>query len=141
MNLEKYEQHIYTDGSCDYHDKVGGWAVIKIVNGEKVTELFGKRENTTSNAMELEALFWAHKLVDQTKTTCFILDSKYAIGCYKKNWKIKKNVKIIKMLKQLQKRFNIDCIWVKGHSGNKWNEYVDSLANCARLSIDWNDED
>ncbi len=68
--------HIYTDGSCQTQLKIGVWAFV--VQGAEEAQ-FGVEENTTNNAMELqaaiEAIDWAIKR-NEPKVALFT-DSQY----------------------------------------------------------------
>ena len=64
----------------------------------------------------------------------------YVIGCITKGWKRKKNVQLWEEFDKQYSRIkelcpNITFTHVKGHSGDKWNEYCDKLAVCASRQI------
>ena len=46
---------IYTDGACSGNPGPGGWASI-LIAGKQKKELYGAKENTTNNIMELTAI-------------------------------------------------------------------------------------
>jgi ribonuclease HI len=121
---------VYTDGAYSSSRNVGGWAFVITENNDKIHSSFGDVSDTTNNRMEiiacLNAMLW---LQEQNKTEATIFtDSMYVIGTMTKNWKKKKNVDLwIKMFDVVGK-LNINWQHIKGHSGNKWNEYCDMLA-------------
>jgi len=131
---------IYTDGACSGNPGPGGWAAIIIYNGiEKM--VCGGEEFTTNNRMELLA---AIKALEALKRSCKIdlyTDSTYVrsgvlewmSGWKKKGWKNSKNQEVKNLdlwqeLDELQALHTIDWHWVKGHSGDKYNDKVDYLA-------------
>ena len=132
---------VYTDGACKGNPGPGGWGVAIIIS-EKIVYLKGFNSKTTNNIMELTAVIEALKTINLKTTIKIYTDSKYVklgitewILNWKKNgWKTssKKDVKNKILWIELDKLVNKNKIkweWVKGHSGNKFNEKVDELAN------------
>ncbi len=132
---------IYTDGSCNGNPGIGGWGAIIIFDNGKELEISGREEYTTNNRMELSAAINALKsLKDDSKVEIFT-DSTYVQSGItswiqnweKNNWKnsTKREVKNkdlwLKLLEQ-SKRHNIVWNWIRGHTGNKYNEKADKLA-------------
>ena len=131
---------VYTDGSCLENPGKGGWAAI-IINDSGRIEIKGSKENTTNNQMELTAPIMALKKIPQGSKVQIFTDSKYVksgitewIYNWKKNgWKTadKKEVKNKNLwteLDDLSSAFDIEWIWVKGHSTDELNNEVDLLA-------------
>ena len=131
---------VYTDGSCLENPGKGGWAAI-IINDSGRIEIKGSKENTTNNQMELTAPIMALKKIPQGSKVQIFTDSKYVksgitewIHNWKKNgWKTadKKEVKnknLWTKLDDLSNAFDIEWIWVKGHSTDELNNEVDLLA-------------
>jgi len=131
---------IYTDGACSNNPGVGGWGVVILKNNETIC-LNGGRKDTTNNQMELIANINALKYFKSSTKIVIYTDSKYVkdgietwIITWKKNgWKtsFKKQVKNKDLWIELDKqisRHTISWKWVKGHSGNKYNEHADYLA-------------
>lgn len=55
--------------------------------------------------------------------------TKWHYGWEKKQWKDVKNSELWQEMVTLKNHCsNVQYVWVRGHSGNKWNEYVDKLA-------------
>ena len=134
---------VYTDGSCLENPGKGGWAAI-IINDSGRIEIKGSKENTTNNQMELTAPIMALKKIPQGSKVQIFTDSKYVksgitewIHKWKKNgWKTadKKEVKNKNLwteLDDLSSAFDIEWIWVKGHSTDELNNEVDLLARSA----------
>ncbi len=138
---------IYTDGSCSGNPGPGGWSAILIYNGVE-KELYGGEMHTTNNRMEMLA---AIKAIESLKESCMVelfTDSTYLKngvtlwikGWQEKNWKTsnKKEVKNVDLWQKLVLVTNghkINWHWVKGHSGDKYNELADVLAVKARDEI------
>tara|TARA_Y100000590_G_scaffold96852_1_gene110088 strand:+ start:5814 stop:6245 length:432 start_codon:yes stop_codon:yes gene_type:complete len=131
---------IYTDGACSGNPGIGGWGVV-IINNKKIIKLNDGMMNTTNNQMELVAAINALEYFKAEQTITIYTDSKYVkdgITSWINKWKIngwktanKKPVKNktlwIKLNNQIEKH-NIIWKWVKGHDGNKYNEFADLLA-------------
>lgn len=52
-------------------------------------------------------------------------------GWIKKNWKNVKNPELWQELHSLSQKHTIEWKWVRGHSGDFYNERADTLANLA----------
>ena len=132
--------NIYTDGACRGNPGLGGWGVL--IEYENITkEYFGGEKNTTNNKMELKAAIEGLKILKEACEVNITTDSKYVmdgitswINNWKKNnWKnaSKKDVKNKDLWIELDHYVSMHEVkwnWVKGHSGNKYNEEVDRLA-------------
>ena len=131
---------IYTDGSCLGNPGNGGWAAI-ILNDGKKTELKGSKKDTTNNQMELLAPIEALKKIPKGSKVQIFTDSKYVksgitewIHNWKKNgWKTanKKKVSNKELWIELDENVSIhdvEWFWVRGHSGDHYNEIADKLA-------------
>ena len=132
---------IYTDGACAGNTGIGGWGVVILKNSENPIFLNGGELETTNNRMELMAAIKALAYFNQPTNISLFTDSKYVkdgieswiIKWKNNNWKTssKKPVKNKDLWIKLDthiKLHNINWIWVKGHSGQKYNEQADYLA-------------
>lgn len=121
---------IYTDGAYSSLRKQGGWAFVVVRNGKKAQTSFGDAKDTTNNRMEimasLQAMLWM-KDNEITEATIWT-DSMYVIGTMTENWKRKKNIDLWVQMDHAEKSLTINWAHVKGHSGNKFNDYCDLLA-------------
>ena len=117
---------IYTDGACIGNPGPGGWGVV-ILNGSQNRFLSGGDSSTTNNRMELTAVIEALKNVDDNDVTIYS-DSTYVINTITKGWKKNKNQDLWELLEKLLFKKNVTWKWVKGHSGNEFNEKADQLA-------------
>lgn len=127
----------YTDGSCIPNPGAGGWAFIRLANKDSICEwhIAGGERMSTNNRMELTAVIEALQFSRTIENTIYS-DSTYVINGIKKwikswerrNWINVKNVDLWKMLIGLTKGKKIRWNHVKAHSGDKYNELVDTLA-------------
>ena len=137
---------IYTDGSCLGNPGDGGWAAI-IIENEKKTNIKGSKKGTTNNQMELLAPIKALEKIPQGSKVQIFTDSKYVksgitewIHNWKKNgWKTAnkqpvKNQDLWTELDNMTIAYEIEWIWVKGHSSDKLNNEVDLIAREAANS-------
>ena len=132
-----------TDGACSGNPGKGGWGGLILFDDGSELEIGGFEKNTTNNRMELTA---AIKTLEKLKhfkiKKNFKLrtDSKYLIDGYsnwinnwKKNgWKTStgKPVQNLDLWQKIDSlRINeVSMEFVKGHSGDKYNEKVDLIA-------------
>ena len=140
--------NIYTDGACKNNPGPGGWAaVILTPHGTNLT-VRGRDPTSTNNRMELTAaikgLYELDHLIPKPWDVPVILhsDSKYLTDAFNENWlgKWKKNgwntskgtpvsnPDLWGELLLLAEQRNITWQWVKGHSGNYFNEICDQIA-------------
>ena len=115
--------------------------MVWVEDGEIVAEAHGHEAHTTNNRMELTALIEAYRTLPEDAAVTVHSDSrlcidtitKWAPGWERKGWKRKgdplKNLDLVKELLALY-RAHPECrlVWIAAHSGDRWNEYADSLA-------------
>lgn len=136
---------IYTDGACSGNPGPGGWGSVILADGNEVL-LSGGEKATTNNRMELLAAIEALRKVGQTpewagQLISIYIDSQYVqngITDWIKKWKINgwktaakkpvKNQDLWIQLDALVQGLEVNWHWVKGHSGNIYNELCDKLA-------------
>ena len=131
---------IYTDGACSGNPGKGGWGAT-IIFGTKELYLSGAKTLTTNNQMELTAPIEALKSIKKPSNIHLYTDSQYVkngINLWIVNWK--KNGWITATKKPVANKqlwieldncvqiHNVKWFWVKGHSGNHYNEMADKLA-------------
>ncbi len=132
-----------TDGACSGNPGKGGWGGLILFDDGSELEIGGAEISTTNNRMELfAAIKILEKLKEYKLKEDFKLrtDSKYLIegyGNWIKNWKRNgwrtSNGKPVQNLDLWQTidRLRINGLsmeFVKGHSGDKYNERVDQIA-------------
>lgn len=137
----------FTDGSCYYKTKVGGWAYLAFLPSKEVY-MNGGLKNTTVGRCELIAFI---RLLEKFKHTKFYLevyvDNQYIAFLFLKNWLRKwvklgileerKNHDLLKILWDLYVNYyqnRLSVIWVRGHTKtddikSNGNYIVDKLCN------------
>lgn len=145
---------IYTDGGCKKNG-VGSWAFVILGDHDTILiQKSGFHIRTTNQKMEMEACLEAfeyigdHMCIPEDEPIQIVTDSAYVSNCFFDKWYLKwrknswKNGKGIPIKNQNQWRsliklsLQLNILWkhVRGHQGDKWNEYVDSL--CTQQIID-----
>ena len=131
---------IFTDGACKGNPGPGGWGAI-LQYEDNIKEINGYQTQTTNNIMELTAVIEALKALSRACIITITTDSNYVkdgITKWIHNWKLKgwktaarkpvKNKELWIILDELTQKHEITWKWVKGHSGNHYNEIADNLA-------------
>ena len=133
---------IYTDGACSGNPGKGGWGAVVIYSDrDEEKHLSGADKLTTNNKMELTATIESLKLIKKPNDIELYTDSQYVkngislwiINWKKNGWKTanKKpvaNKELWIELDEIVQFHNVTWFWVKGHSGNHYNEIADQLA-------------
>ena len=139
---------VYTDGGCaPTNPGPGGWAAI-LRSGEHMKELKGGEPASTNNRMELMAAIAALEALKRPSVVDMNFDSQYVrdgITKYINNWKrngwrtaSKDPVKNQDLWARLDAARGVHTVrwhWVKGHSGDHYNERADELVHEARAEI------
>jgi ribonuclease HI len=131
---------IYTDGACSGNPGVGGWGAILMYNKYE-KKISGGNKDTTNNQMEIRAVIEALKIIKKPSEIIINTDSKYVMdgitkwifGWKKNGWRTadRKAVKNSELWQELDievSKHSIEWRWVKGHSGDKYNDIADELA-------------
>lgn len=137
---EKSKVEIYTDGGCRPNPGTGGWAAI-LLSGDRVKELSGGEPNTTNNRMELLAAIEALRALKKPCLVRMHTDSQYVkngitswMTKWRRNgWKAAgggavKNQDLWQELDSMAAKHEIHWSWVRGHTGDHYNERCDVLA-------------
>jgi ribonuclease HI len=142
--------NIYTDGACSGNPGPGGWAALLLIKSDSKKEkvvIKGGEKHTTNNRMELLAVIKALRFIyDNLKDYKFQIrvfsDSAYVVESINNGslnnwqingWKTTKNTDVVnkdlweKVIK-LDDKLSPSFTRVKGHSDNKFNNYVDEIA-------------
>lgn len=133
---------IHTDGGCHGNPGPGAWAFVARVGGELVERSGGDRA-TTNNRMELHAVIEALRYASSVEGRGVVrvtTDSQYVrngITSWIKSWmrngwktsakKPVKNKELWVVLHELDLAISPEWGWVKGHSGDYYNERCDEL--------------
>jgi len=127
---------VYTDGACLGNPGRGGWAWI-VPDGPYGS---GAEPHTTNQRMELKAVVEALANLDGSLEV--ISDSAYVVNCFRDRWwegwiargwktaggKPVANRDLWEPLVEEVRRRKVVFRWVKGHSGDRWNDLADRLA-------------
>jgi len=138
---------VYTDGSCLGNPGRGGWAWA-VPDGPYAS---GADPRTTNQRMEiravLEALTTLGTLWPSDRQIEVVSDSTYVVNCfrqrwwagwYRRNWRNAAGKPVANrdlweplLERALDPGRSVTFRWVRGHSGDRWNDVVDQLATAA----------
>jgi len=127
---------VYTDGACAGNPGPGGWAWV--VPGGAWSS--GAENPSTNQRMELQAVL--HAVTNLDGPLHVVSDSTYVVNCFRDRWwqgwerrgwknsqkKEVANQDLWKPLIAAYKERDVIFSWVKGHSGDEWNDIADQLA-------------
>jgi len=133
---------IYTDGACRGNPGPGGWAWA----GGATEFASGAEAHTTNQRMEVRAVIEALREHPEGPVEV-VSDSTYVVKCFhdrwyegwrRRGWKNSKGQpvanrdlweELIPLVLEGDRRVTFS--WVKGHSGDRMNDFVDELATTA----------
>ena len=134
---------VYTDGSCIGNPGPGGWAWA--IPDDRHDS--GGEALTTNQRMEITAALRALRAIgtDAGPAGLTVMsDSNYVVKCFqdrwweawlRRGWRNSANKPVANrdlweplLHEVLETDRRIVFRWVKGHSGDRWNDYVDQLA-------------
>jgi ribonuclease HI len=136
---------VYTDGSCLGNPGRGGWAWA-VPDGPYAS---GAEPRTTNQRMEITAALEALRALRRPSLDAIevVSDSSYVVNCFRDGWwkgwkrrgwrntagKPVANRDLWEPLLELglEPDPTVTFRWVKGHSGDAWNDVVDELATTA----------
>ncbi|WP_413557390.1 ribonuclease H family protein [Bdellovibrio sp. HCB209] len=133
---------IYTDGS--HKLGLGAWAFIIVKRGKIICEEAASQKKTSSNRMEFQAAINALKSLKPDTRAELYTDSRVMLealeqcprwsenGWVKNQGQPIPEVDLLQELHELNLQHRIDWIWVKAHSGIRFNERCDQLCIRAR---------
>lgn len=140
---------VFTDGAASPNPGPGGFGAVYVQDGTVIAEVTGHEPHTTNNRMELRALIAGYKLIPPGTKTVIYTDSElcvntinqWAAGWQRNGWKKKngeiKNLELVKELYAIATaRPEVELKWIRGHNGQRWNEYADRLATSYRTRSD-----
>ena len=123
------EYDVYTDGGYDMSRGIGGWAYIVLSGGIEIDRCAGCIERSTNNRAELTAIYNAVITLPVDCCVTVHTDSRYAIGVLSGGYQRKANTDLLDEWDAMIKKRGISVRfeWVKGHSGNEYNEQCDAM--------------
>ena len=136
---------VYTDGGCEHNPGGdGAFAFLIVDSTNKIIFDYSSKcyNNTSNNRMELMAVLFAIRKMKELKIPyneyCIYSDSRYVISgvqqipnYIRKKWKDIKNYDLFILISNEIEKNTVNFTWVKGHSGNEFNEVVDKLCTAA----------
>ena len=125
---------IYTDGAYSrLHDEGAFSFVILNEDGTEALRMGHKIVHETNNRAELKAIIAAvYKLPDDATKARIISDSMYALNTLQGVWARNINHDLFDVWERtINERSDVELefLWVKGHSGDEYNEICDQLCN------------
>jgi ribonuclease HI len=135
---------VYTDGACEPNPGTGGYCSLIFRDGDMTPSVIitGGAKNTTNNRMEIMGVLCSFNYIKEKSSITFYSDSQYVCNSINKwlyGWKAKnkvmKNMDLWNTIWDYKQKHTIKAVWVKGHSGNFFNEIADgkSIEVIARL--------
>jgi ribonuclease HI len=136
---------VYTDGACRGNPGRGGWAWA--VPGGRFAS--GAEPSSTNQRMEITAVLEALRALTPERPAGIevVSDSTYVVNCFrdrwwegwlKRDWKNSQRKPVANrdlweplLAVALSPDVPVTFRWVKGHSGDRWNDVVDELATAA----------
>lgn len=130
---------VYTDGSGTSMGSPGGWGFVIVVDNTKVMEDSGSLPDASNNVAELTAALKGLEYVNShpdlvDREITLVSDSQLVLGFASGEWQPKKFhlLLLASKVNKLYKSLGASKRWVKGHSGDEYNERCDVLAKSAR---------
>ena len=132
---------VYSDGSGTTKNTPAGWGYVIVVDGVKQYEGSGHMEFGTNNDAEMrasiEGLNSVHNVfgpLEKEDSVTLVSDSQIILNWADGTNKFLQQDKMDKylQLRNLMADLKADTRWVKGHSGEPYQERCDKLANAAR---------
>jgi len=132
---------VFTDGSAIPNPGPGGWGFVWVEDGEVRAQGHGHAPATTNNRMELVALIEGYRALPGDARVEVHSDSRLCVNTVnlwapeweRRGWTRKggaiQNLELVRELVELARAHPACPLrWIAAHSGQRWNEYADSLA-------------
>lgn len=127
---------IYVDGAAlPENPGYGGAGIVVLVpiNGERQRKAFGVYlgDEVTNNAAEISAAMIGLQELTERSQVALYSDSQYVINTMTKGWKKNANKELWAQLEIAANKHEVTWNWVRGHSGDEFNELAHILADQA----------
>lgn len=131
---------VYSDGSGTVSTKPGGYGYVVVLDGQAAYEGSGHLDFATNNDCELQGAIEGldslhyHFEPEELTDVWLVSDSEITLGWASGERAFRQEEKILKyqQLTNMMKEYKAKTRWVKGHSGEPFQERCDNLANAAR---------
>lgn len=125
---------LFTDGCYSRSHQEGAFAYVILDNqGKIVRKLSKKITDETNNRAELKAIIAGiYHLPQDAEKVKVISDSQYALNTLFGGWSRNTNNDLFKSFDNVMSKRTeliIEWEWVRGHSGNEYNEMCDKMCN------------
>ena len=147
---------VYSDGSSSGRsNQPGGYGWVVLLDGEPVRAGYGGDPSTTNNRMEMQGAISGLEAIralfggadrqasvaaykprpshDGDRLVELVSDSQYTLYVANGRFSPTKNLDLAAKLRHLYQTLGVQGRWVRGHSGDVWNERADSLAKMGKL--------
>jgi len=127
----RYDYLAYTDGSYLVPKNFGAAACI-VLDGEGTAICYKWSEvsrYSTSNRQEMAAIIHALLHTPEGSSVLVRSDSENGIALLSGQVRSKKDTDLVQLYRQVKKEraLRVTLEWVRSHSGDRWNDYVDYL--------------
>ncbi len=130
---KNYDYIIYTDGAYSMKNDEGSFAYVMLDGQMNYIKHFSKKiVHETNNRAELKAIIAAiYHLPEGAKYIKVVSDSQYALNTLSGKMGRNANLDLFDIYDDILSRhdYEIEYEWVRGHSGNEYNELCDKLCN------------
>lgn len=127
----QYDYYAYTDGSYLVPKNFGAAACIVLDrDAERVLYQWSEASRySTSNRQELAAIIHALLHVPEGSSVLVRSDCESGIALLTGQVRSKKDVDLLHLYRQVkeERALRVTLEWVRSHSGDRWNDYVDYL--------------
>jgi len=144
MEIVMDNYKVYCDGACEPNPGTGGYCSVIFKNGDLSPRvvIHGGEKDTTNNRMEIMGVLCVMRYLKEPSNIIIFSDSQYVcnslnmwLDMWKRRGKIMKNMDLWDEIYNLKKKHKVRAQWIKGHSGNFFNEYADSVSMDAIASV------
>ena len=119
---------IWTDGSCLGNPGPSGAAAL-LTSGKHRRIVKTNSVNSTNNRAELTAVLLGLQALKFKSAVKVYTDSQYVVKVASPaRKKVKANLDLIELLDRQLAQHQVEFVYIKGHSGNRHNEWVDLIA-------------